>query len=327
MGERVEAVGGPAAGVAATTAGHTAGHTAAHTAGHAIEPAGANAIEPAVEQAVGDEPARAPEHAPRHASAPLNLQADALHVRLGLRDVLRGVSLSIGAGWTALVGPNGAGKSTLLRTLAGLLRPAGGQVRLQGRPLHHLPAAERARHLAWLAQQGEVTGELTVRETVELGRIARLGLLGTPGPEDQHAVDHAMALTECAPWQGRRLHELSGGERQRVLLARVLATEAPLLLLDEPTTHLDAPHQVALARLFRRLAHDAAAPRAVLTVLHDLPIALQADRLLVLEGGALQADGPPTDANVQAALIRTFGGAIRIAPGTDGRPRVALALD
>ncbi|MBL8325852.1 MAG: ABC transporter ATP-binding protein [Rubrivivax sp.] len=254
------------------------------------------------------------------------LEAEALSVRLGRREVLQAVSLSIGPGWTALVGPNGAGKSTLLRALAGLQPPASGQVRLRGRPLQALPAAQRAQQLAWLAQQGEVSGELTVRETVELGRIARLGLLGTPDAEDRRAVDHAMALTECAPWQCRRLHELSGGERQRVLLARVLATEAPLLLLDEPTTHLDAPHQVALARLFRRLAHDRTAPRAVLTVLHDLPIALQADRLLVLEAGTLRADGPPTDAAVQAALIRTFGGAIRIDADAAGRPRVALAL-
>ena len=255
------------------------------------------------------------------------LRADGLRVRLGQREVLQGVSLSISPGWTALVGPNGAGKSTLLRSLAGLQPLSGGQLWLHGRALHSVPAAERARHLAWLAQQGAVTGELTVRETVELGRIARLGLLGTPGPEDRRAVDSAMALAECTPWQHRRLHELSGGESQRVLLARALATEAPLLLLDEPTTHLDAPHQVALTRLFRRLAHDATVPRAVLTVLHDLPIALQADRLLVLDGGRLQADGAPTDAQVQAALIRTFGGAICIDNRTAGRPRVVLALD
>ena len=255
------------------------------------------------------------------------LQAEALRVRLGSRDVLQGLSLQVGPGWTALVGPNGAGKSTLLRALAGLLPAHEGRVRLQAQDLRTLAPAERARRVAWLAQQGEVSGELTVRETVELGRIAHLGLLGTPGPEDHAAVGRAMALTECTPWQERRLHELSGGERQRVLLARVLATEAPLLLLDEPTTHLDAPHQVALARLFRRLARDPSRPRAVLSVLHDLAVALQADRLLVLADGRLCADGAPTDAALQATLVQVFGGAIRIQVDDAGRPRVALALD
>ena len=264
----------------------------------------------------------------RPKTPPPPLQAEGLRVRLGPgREVLHGIGLALQPGWTALVGPNGAGKSTLLRALAGLQPLAGGQVRLQGDALPTLPAAERARRLAWLAQQGEVTGELTVRETVELGRIARIGLLGTPGPHDRAVVDRAMAQTECSDWQHRRLQELSGGERQRVLLARVLATEAPLLLLDEPTTHLDAPHQVALARLFRRLGQDAAAPRTVLTVLHDLAVALQADRLLVLAAGHLQADGPPTDPAVQAALVRVFGGALRIDTDARGRPRVALALD
>lgn len=270
------------------------------------------------------------------------LAAAGLRVNLGRTEVVRDVSLEVSAGWTALVGPNGAGKSTLLRALAGLQQLASGHVLLRpcqasdgtrslptkvDRNLHRMPASDRARHLAWLAQQAEVTGELTVRETVELGRIARLGLMGTPGPEDRSAVDHAMSLSECLPWQDRRLHELSGGERQRVLLARVLATEAPLLLLDEPTTHLDAPHQVALARLFRRLAHDPSRPRAVLSVLHDLPIAMQADRVLVLEAGKLQADGSPSDGAVQAALIRVFGGAIRIETDGLGTPHVALALD
>jgi iron complex transport system ATP-binding protein len=255
------------------------------------------------------------------------LQAHDLRVRLGRRDVLDGVNLAIGSGWTALVGPNGAGKSTLLRTLAGLQAPAAGQVTLQGHALHGLRPADRARRLAWLAQQGEVTGELTVQETVELGRIAQLGLGGTPGPADRAAVALAMALTECGGWSRRRLLALSGGERQRVLLARVLATEAPLLLLDEPTTHLDAPHQVALARLFRRLAHDPVQPRAVLSVLHDLPIALQADRLLVLAHGRVRADGAPRDPAVQAALVSVFEGAIRIESARDGTPRVALALD
>ena len=258
------------------------------------------------------------------------LKASGVRVRYGRRDALHAINLEIGSGWTALVGPNGAGKSTLLRALGGLQPLAAGRVAIAGRDLRALSPAQRARHLAWLSQQGDVTGELTVRETVELGRIARLGLLGAHGPADRAAVDRAMALTECATWQHRRLHALSGGERQRVLLARVLATEAPLLLLDEPTTHLDAPHQVALARLFRRLAHQTSETqptRTVLTVLHDLPIALQADRLLVLSHGHLLADGPPGDAAVQAALAEVFEGAIRIEPDPQGRPRVVLNLD
>jgi iron complex transport system ATP-binding protein len=255
------------------------------------------------------------------------LQARRIVVRLGGRAVVDGVDLSFGAGWTAIVGPNGAGKSTLLRALAGLQPPATGEVALHGRPLHFLRAAERARHVAWLAQHGDASGGLTVRETVELGRIAHLGLVGVPDAADAAAVERAMALTECAGWARRRLHELSGGERQRVLLARALATEAPLLLLDEPTTHLDAPHQVALARLFARLARGAGRTQSVITVLHDLPIALQADRVVVLDRGCVRGDGAPGDAALQAALVAVFRGAIRIEADAAGRPRVALALD
>ncbi len=253
------------------------------------------------------------------------LQARGVGVRLGRRDVLAGVDVDVGVGWTAVVGPNGAGKSTLLRALAGLQPLHSGRVCVDGIDVHAAPSAERARRIAWLAQHVEVSGELTVRETVELGRIARLGLLGTPGAVDAAAVDCAMALTECGAWSHRRLDELSGGERQRVLLARVLATEAQLLLLDEPTTHVDAPHQVALARLFRRLSR-AAPPRAVLSVLHDLPIALRADRLLVLRDGRVVADGAPTDPVLQRALAAAFDHAVEVRV-RDGVPEAVLSLE
>jgi iron complex transport system ATP-binding protein len=247
-----------------------------------------------------------------------------LQLQLGGRAVLQDLNFDIGAGWTAIVGPNGAGKSTLLRVLAGLLAPQRGRVLLGGQALTTLRPLQRARQLAWMAQQGESSGELDVRQTVALGRIAHLGLAGAPGPRDDAVVQAAMARTECGEWAGRRLHELSGGERQRVLLARVLATEAPLLLLDEPTTHLDAPHQVALARLFRELARER---RGVVTVLHDLAIALRADRVLVLQQGRLRADGAPQDAALQNALEQVFDRAIRVRRDATGHLHPSLQLD
>ena len=254
------------------------------------------------------------------------LQAEALHVALCGRPVLRGVSCRIAPGWTAIVGPNGAGKSTLLRVLAGLLVPGSGTVMLGGRPLQTLRAAERGRTIAWLPQLADLTGELTARETVALGRLPHTGLFNAPTAADESVIDRAMAATECSDWQHRRLHELSGGERQRVLLARALATEAPLLLLDEPTAHLDPPHQVALARLCRQLGRT----HTVVTVLHDLPLALQADRVLVLDAGRVAAEGAHDDAGLHAALVATFGGAVRITTGAGagrGRPVVMPFLE
>jgi iron complex transport system ATP-binding protein len=237
------------------------------------------------------------------------LCARGVSVRLGRTQALADVDLSLQPGWTAIVGPNGAGKSTLLRVLAGLQRPGAGQVLLDDRPLAGWPVRERARRIAWLAQQGEATGELTVREVVHLGRLPHLGLFGAPGIEDERIVQQAMTDAECADWQARRLPELSGGERQRVLLARALAVRAPLLLLDEPTTHLDPPHQVALVRLVQR---QAAAGTLVVSVLHDLSLALLADRLVLMRAGRLVSEGRPGDALLQRTLIDLFDGAIRI---------------
>ena len=253
------------------------------------------------------------------------IEACDVRVRLGDRTVLDQVRLQIGPGWTAIVGPNGAGKSTLLRALAGLQPLDSGRVDAGGDDVHRLRPADRARRLAWLAQGGETSGDLTVLETVALGRIAQHGLLHTPDARDAEVVALAMRATGCEAWAARRLQALSGGERQRVLLARVLATEAPLLLLDEPTTHLDAPHQVALARLFRRLVQpvDAAPPRAVVTVLHDLGIALRADRVVVLQHGRCMAADAPSSPQLQRTLEQVFDGAVRILPGA----QVALALD
>ncbi len=238
------------------------------------------------------------------------LSGQNLSLRLGSTQALNDVSFALTPGWTAIVGPNGAGKSTLLRVLAGLQRPDAGEVRLHGKPLAQWPPRERALQMAWLAQQGESGGELTVRDVVHLGRLPRLGLFTAPTAVDEACVEQAMLDAECTAWQHRRLHELSGGERQRVLLARALAVGAPLLLLDEPTTHLDPPHQVALVRLVQRQVR---AGVAVVSVLHDLSLALLADRLIVMDAGHIVAEGSRDDAALHAALVKVFAGAIRIA--------------
>lgn len=237
------------------------------------------------------------------------LLAREVSVTLGKTAALQDVSLTVQPGWTAIVGPNGAGKSTLVRVLAGLQQPDRGEVRLDDTALTQWPPRARAQQVAWLSQQGDATGELTAREIVMLGRLPKLGLLGSPGPDDEARVDRAMTDAECSAWRDRRLHELSGGERQRVLLARALAVDAPVLLLDEPTTHLDPPHQVVLARLLQRQVR---AGTMVVSVLHDLSLALIADRLVVMERGHIRAEGAPGERALHAVLVDVFGGAIRI---------------
>ncbi len=252
------------------------------------------------------------------------LSAETLSLRLGGRRVIDGLSLALQAGqWAAIVGPNGAGKSTLLSLLAGLRAPEAGQVRLMGRPLHGWTSRARAQRLAWLSQQGEADGEISARDVVRLGRLPHHGLFGTVTEDDERAVEAAMAETESTAYAQRRLSELSGGERQRVLLARALAVQAPVLLLDEPTTHLDPPHQRALVR---SLVARARAGVAVAAVLHDLTLALAADRIVVIEAGRVRADGSPDDEGVRRTLVEVFGGALSIEPVGSARWAALPAL-
>ena len=243
---------------------------------------------------------------------PAPLVASNVSVRRQGRDVVQAVSLTLHAGqWLAIVGPNGAGKSSLLGALAGLRAATAGQVQLMGRDIAQWPPRDRAQHLAWLAQQGQAEGDMAAIDVVRLGRLARHGLLGAPDAADEAAVHAAMLETECSAFAQRRLSQLSGGERQRVLLARVLASDAQVMLLDEPGTHLDAPHQRALLRSVRRRARGGA---AVATVLHDIGLALLADRVLVMARGRVVADGAPQDANLRAALVQVFDDAFSIEP-------------
>jgi iron complex transport system ATP-binding protein len=217
-----------------------------------------------------------------------------LSVGYGTRTVLQGLSLDMPAGlWTAVVGPNGCGKSTLLRALAGLMPPASGEIFLHGRSLSAWPRRERARRLAWLAQASGMT-DLTGSEVVGLGRFAHGGWLASRTAQDDAAMHRAMIATGSSAWAHRRLSSLSGGERQRVYLARALAVEAPVLLLDEPTTHLDPPHQEDVVRLLREQAHGHGV--SVVSAIHDLSLALAADRLIVLGEHGLVGQGTVSEA-------------------------------
>ncbi|WBY02312.1 ABC transporter ATP-binding protein [Ramlibacter tataouinensis] len=238
------------------------------------------------------------------------LAAQGLRVTLAGREVLRGVDLSLPQGrWTAVVGPNGAGKTTLLKALAQLL-PVQGRVDLLGRPVPDWPRRERARALAWLGQGQEAGAEdLRAWDVAMLGRLPHHPWLAAPTAADHAGVEDAMRQTQCWDWRARPLGQLSGGERQRVLLARALAVQAPVLLMDEPLANLDPPHQADVLALVRR--HVAGGGTAV-TVLHELTLALRADDLLVVADGRVLHHGPTHDGATHEAVRQVFDGRIRV---------------
>ncbi|QJE72171.1 ABC transporter ATP-binding protein [Aerophototrophica crusticola] len=238
------------------------------------------------------------------------LAAADLSVSLGGAPVLRGVGLALRPGeFTALVGPNGAGKSTLLRTLAGLAPSDAGTVTLDGVLLPAVPARERGRRLAYLAQASTVHWPLTVERLVALGRLPHLEPWRRPGPADAAAIDRALSLCDVEGFRDRAVTSLSGGERARVLLARALAGDPALLLADEPVAGLDPYHQL---RVMEVLRDRAAAGTGVLAVLHDLALVARfCGRVILLEAGRVVADGPPSLVLEPGLLSRLYGVAWR----------------
>jgi iron complex transport system ATP-binding protein len=235
--------------------------------------------------------------------APL-LTVNGLNAALGRRAILHDVALSVAAGeLVVIVGPNGAGKTTLLRAAAGLV-PATGEVRLGDAPAASLSRAERARRLAYLPQGQVFHWPLAVRDVVGLGRLPR-GAGALLSDADRAAVSEAMAATGVTDHAARPVTTLSGGERARVAIARVLATEAPLILADEPTTALDPRYQLVVLDILRRHAE---AGGAVLAALHDIGLAARhAHRIIVIDGGRIVAEGPPREVLTAERLAETFG--------------------
>ncbi|HEY2733814.1 MAG TPA: ABC transporter ATP-binding protein [Polyangiales bacterium] len=233
------------------------------------------------------------------------LIAEALQVERAGAIVLRDFELRARAGEViALVGPNGAGKSSALKALCGLL-PSSGSVRVHGRLLSELSLRQRARAIAYVPQHSRLEQGLSARDIVAQGRYAHdSSWFGLQGKSDR-AVDHAIEVTQLGALSERRWSELSGGEQRRVLLARALASEAEIVMLDEPTAALDVAHAARFLMLLRRLA---ASGRCILLVLHDLEqVRRCADRALLIDRGRVIASGPPKQVIAPAPIAQVYG--------------------
>jgi iron complex transport system ATP-binding protein len=236
------------------------------------------------------------------------LSASEVHFAYGARAVLANVSLAVQPGEiVALIGPNGAGKTTLLKVLAALIAPRSGRVRA---------LAPRRRTVAYLAQSEELPADWSVCEVVELGRLPHHGFWRVATPKDVEAVRCAMDRTAVLPLAGCRIGTLSGGERQRVALARALAQEPSVLLLDEPTTHLDLRYQ---ADLFAALRAEATRGVAIVAVMHDLTFSAMTDRCVLLSEGRVRADGRADDVLRPDLLSEAYGTGIDVVRTGDGR--------
>jgi iron complex transport system ATP-binding protein len=256
----------------------------------------------------------------------VTLDVSGVDVELGGERILRDVGTDVADGrLVGVVGPNGAGKSTLLRAMNGVIDPEAGTVLVDGDDVHDLPSKAASRRLATVPQDTHVSFDFTVRQTVEMGRHPHQPRFGSDG--DPEAVDRAMERAEVAQFAERDVTSLSGGEKQRVLLARALAQDAPVLLLDEPTASLDVNHQVRTLELVRGLAADD--DRAVVAAIHDLDLAARyCDELVLVAEGEVLDSGHPTTVLTPDAIRDAFDA--RVAVGTDpatGAPTVTPLPD
>ena len=236
----------------------------------------------------------------------VELSIQEVAVTLARRAVLRDVSLRATPGEMVVVlGPNGAGKTVLLRAVLGLVKRDGGSVTAGGDDPARLPAAERARRIAYLPQSRPLAWPVRVRDVVALGRYAHGASPGRLGGEDAAAVERTLSACDLDDLADRRCDTLSGGELSRVHLARAMATETPVLLVDEPTEALDPLHQYQVMRLIRAYTE---AGNCALVVLHEAALAARfADRLAWISGGRIVADGPPKETLTPERMAEVYG--------------------
>lgn len=222
----------------------------------------------------------------------MKLEATNLNVTIRERQLVTNASIEVKSGeLVGLIGPNGAGKSTLLRSMLGIQERAGGNVLLDGKDFLALPSRQRARAVAFLPQERRVEWRLPAYDIVMLGRYPHQAGFGGPTPEDRAAVDRALDAVDGRGLIDRPVVVLSGGERTRILLARALAVEAPLLLVDEPIAALDPYHQLHVMEILRERTRNGV---GVLAIIHDLALAERfMDRLILMDAGRIVADGTP----------------------------------
>ena len=232
-------------------------------------------------------------------------------------EVLRGVDLWVPpGGWVTVVGPNGAGKSTLLRAVGGIV-DATGSIDLGGRPAAGMPRREMARLVALVPQEPVIPRGMRVVDYVLLGRTAHLGFFEAEGAADLDVAVKALADLDAGPLADRTVDTLSGGERQRIVIARALAQESPVLLLDEPTTALDVGHQQEVLDLVDRLRAER--NLTVLATMHDLTLAGQyADWLVMLDAGEVVVAGSADEVLTEEAVARHYGARVRVVPDEAG---------
>jgi iron complex transport system ATP-binding protein len=248
------------------------------------------------------------------------IELSGLTVKLGGRRVVDGVDLDVSQGeWVAVIGPNGAGKTTLLRAVAGLV-PFSGSIAIGGRPADELKRSEISRLLAVVPQEPSTPPWMTVGEYVLMGRTPHLGPLAREGARDREAAGRALARLDLVGYEERRLGTLSGGEKQRVVVARALAQEARIVLLDEPTAALDIGHQQQALELLDLLRADSGL--TLVAAMHDLTLAAQyADRMVLLDAGRIVAEGAPAAVLTEDLIASHYGASIDVVPAGE---RVAV---
>lgn len=241
----------------------------------------------------------------------------------GQQPVFTHINLNFQHGeFVGLIGPNGAGKSTLINLLMGLNKPTEGNVKLEGKPLQHYKQREIARHISLVPQDTSVHYAFTVREIVAMGRNPYLGAFQPESDKDREIIQQAMEKTDIAHMAERNVNQLSGGERQRVFIARAIAQQAPILIMDEPTASLDLCHQLDTLALLKSMTQEG---HLAISAIHDVELASRfCDRIIVIAEGGVALQGAPVDVLTEETLSRYFSIDARVEPYGYGEPGVRV---